>query len=361
MSSLPDSRLTINLAAIVANWRWLAAQAAPARCGAAVKADAYGLGAVPVSRALARAGCTDFFVAHAAEGVALRGALPDARIFVLHGPTAENAALLRAFRLVPVVSTGSQVETWGYGPTALHVDTGMNRLGLEEDSFESIVRHPRFKTLDIQLVMSHLACADEPDHPMNAEQKAHFDRMRALLPGVPASLANSAGILLGADYRYDLVRPGIALYGADPLADDVDSPPRNLAQVVHLEAKILQVRHVDAGATVGYGATHRIGGPRRIATVPVGYADGFLRSLSNHATARIGDHDVPLVGRVSMDLITLDVTDVTDHLAKPGDWVTLLGGPLSLREAARNAGTIEYELLTRLGARLPRRYVGMPK
>jgi alanine racemase len=356
-----DARLTIDLDALVANWRWLAARAAPARCGAAVKADGYGLGARAVAAALARAGCTDFFVAHAAEGVALRGAVPDAAIFVLHGPGAQEA-LLRAYRLVPALSTLDQVARWrdsGGGAAVLQLDTGMNRLGLEAGDVATLAAEPaRLDGIELALVMSHLACADEPDHPMNAAQKAAFDRLRALLPAAPASLANSAGLLLGPGYVYDVVRPGIGLYGADPLSDGAAAAPRNLAQVIHLEARILQVRHVDGGATVGYGATHRAAGPARIATVPVGYADGFLRAFSNNFTARIGGHAAPLVGRVSMDLITLDVSAVPPALAHEGAWVDLLGGPSDLREAARRAGTIEYELLTRLGNRLPRHYRG---
>ena len=360
--AFPDARLTVDLGALTANWRWLATRAAPARCGAAVKADGYGLGAREVAVALARAGCTDFFVAHATEGVALRSAVPDAAIYVLHGAAEGQEGLLRAYGLIPALSTPGQVLRWresGGGPAVLQLDTGMNRLGLDAGHVARLAGEADWpRGIEVKLVMSHLACADEPDHPMNAAQKQSFDRLRAMLPAAPASLANSAGSLLGPGYTYDLVRPGIGLYGADPLADGVEAAPRHLRQVVHLEARILQVRHVDAGAAVGYGATHRVGGSARIATVPVGYADGFLRAFSSNFTARIGGHDAPLVGRVSMDLITLDISAVPAELAHEGAWVDLLGGPLDLRQAARRAGTIEYELLTRLGNRLPRHYTG---
>ncbi len=360
--AFPDTRLTIDLDAIVANWRALARRAAPAACAAVVKADAYGLGAVPVATALAAAGCTTFFVAHVGEGVELRAALPDTAIVVLHGLSEGAEALYRQNRLVPALGSLDQIERWrlgGGGRAVINIDTGMNRLGLAASDIERLHAEPaRLAGIEIMLVMSHLACAEERDHPKNPAQLALFRHLRTLLPAAPASLANSAGIYLGQDYTFDLVRPGIGLYGVDPLPDNAPHGPGGMTQVVHLKARILQVRDVDTPMTVGYGATHRVGGPGRIATVPVGYADGFLRGFSSNADAWLDTYRVPLVGRVSMDLITLDVSAVPRDLALPGAWVTVLGGAASLREAANRAGTIEYELLTRLGRRFVRHYVG---
>jgi len=360
--SFPDTRLTIDLDAVVANWRALAARAAPAACAAVVKADGYGLGAPAIGRALARAGCTTFFVAHAGEGVELRGALPTATIIILHGIGEDADAMCRANGLVPALGTLAQIDRWrtgGGGRAVINIDTGMNRLGLTPADVTCLHAEPeRLAGIDIALVMSHLACSEERDHPMNAAQLALFRRLRELLPPAPASLANSAGIYLGPEYTFDLVRPGIGLYGVDPLPDGAPHGPGGMSQVVNLQARILQVRDVDTPMTVGYGAGHRVGGPGRIATVPVGYADGFLRAFSSNADLWLGPFRLPLVGRVSMDLITLDVSAVPRDVAQPGAWVTVFGGAASLRDAANRAGTIEYELLTRLGRRFSRHYLG---
>jgi alanine racemase len=357
--------LTIDLGALAANWRRLAARAAPAECAAVVKADGYGLGIVPVAKALAKAGCKTFFVAHASEGLALRDALPTSgaksRVFVLHGAPAGAERDFIAQRLIPVLSSLEQVAVWRRNgrraPAALHFDTGMNRLGIGAREAEKLLAGGAgLAGIDVRLVMSHLACADEPGHPMNPQQLRRFDDLRRRLPGVAASLANSAGIYLGPAYHHQMVRAGVALYGPDPLPGG----PREMKQVVQLHGRILQVRDVDRGMTVGYGATHSLAGPGRVATVPVGYGDGFLRSLSNRGFGFLGDKRIDLVGRVSMDLITLDVTAVPPDRARPGALVELIGPHAPLTEIAERAGTIPYEILVRLGRRFHRVYRAAP-
>ncbi len=357
--------LTIDLAAVAANFRSLASRLAGARCGAVVKADAYGLGLSEIAPALAAAGCRDFFIADLDEGIALRRLLGEAAIYVLNGPAAGTAAEFEEHRLFPVLNDLTQVAEWaaharGRGglSAALHVDTGMSRLGLPAQEAATLAREPeRLADVHLACVMSHLACADEPDHPLNARQLDAFRAARAGLPTAPASLANSAGIFLGPEYHFDLARPGAALYGLRPVMER----PNPLAPAIRLEAPILQVRDVDSPMTVGYGATYQVPRRGRIATVPVGYADGYLRSLSNRGSAFIGDIRVPVVGRVSMDLITLDVSDVPAALARPGARVELIGPHYTVDDLAADAGTIGYEILTSLGRRFSRRYPEGPE
>lgn len=354
--------LDIDLGALVANYRDLAQRVAPARCAAVLKADAYGLGAREVGPVLAAAGCRQFFVAHLDEGIALRAVLPqdDVAIAILHGTWPGTEPDFVAHRLIPVLSTLEQIAGWSALASArnglaafLHVDSGMNRLGLAAADVDRLAAEPeRLAGIDVELVISHLACADEARHPMNEEQRRHFDALRARLPSAPASLANSSGIFLGPAFHYDLARPGIALYGANP----TPGKPHPLHPVVHLRGRIVQLREIDSDEAVGYGAAFRARRPSRIATVPVGYADGYLRSLSNKGTAVVAGMDVPLVGRVSMDLITIDVSDVPPDAVAVGDTVDLLGGGVSLDDAAERAGTIGYELLTALGRRYHRSY-----
>ena len=361
MPDLPGpATLTIDLAAIVENWRRLRRRLAGGESAAVVKADAYGLGAERVAPALAAAGCRHFFIAHPAEGLALRQVLPAAEIFVLHG-LGDAADELAAHRLVPVLNGLDEVARWsalararnGRLPAAIHIDTGMTRLGLSPAEVGRLAPAD-LAAIDLRLVMSHLACAEETANPLNREQLRQFLALRALLPPAPASIANSSGIFLGPDYHLDLVRPGIALYGGNPLAEG----PNPMAEVVRLQGRILQVRDVDTARTVGYGATHRLPGGARVATVAVGYADGYLRSLSNRGFGYIGGIRVPVVGRVSMDLITLDVSMLDRTLVQPGTIVDLIGGPAALDDVAAAAGSISYELLTRLGRRYRRHYPG---
>ena len=329
-----EARLSIDLGAIVANWRLLCARHRGAVAGV-VKADAYGLGAAPVARALQAAGCAHFFVAHAAEGVALRAALGEGpMIAVLNGfpPSAAPGC-------TPVVNTPEMAQAWsGQGRVLLHVDTGMNRLGVP--GLEGL------PPLEIAYVMTHLACADEPTHPLNETQRARFEAVRAALPGVPGSFANSSGIFLG--YDSELARPGAALYGIAPAPG-----PNPLRCVLLLDAPILQIRDVPAGETVGYSATWRTARDSRIAIVAAGYADGYLRALSGRGMGVLAGAPVPVVGRVSMDLTAFDITGLP---ARAGDMITLIGRHNPPDAVAAAAGTIGYEVLTSLGARYRREY-----
>ncbi|WP_316977460.1 alanine racemase [Shumkonia mesophila] len=355
--------LTIDLAALAANWQSLRDRLKGAECAGVVKADAYGLGLEPVARTLAAAGCRVFFVAHLEEGVALRAVLPRAEIHVLNGLLPGTAAEFAANRLIPVLNSLESIDAWrAFCRTRqsalaadIHVDTGMSRLGLPPEEVQTLAAEPaRLDGVAPGYLMSHLACADEPGHPMNPGQLAAFVEIRRRLPLTRASLANSAGIFLGSGFHFDLARPGIAVYGGNP----VPECPNPMAQVVRLQGKILQVRGVDTPQTVGYGATHRFAGPARIATIAVGYADGFLRSLGNAGCGFVGDIRAPVVGRVSMDLITLDVTAVPEAQCRPGSLVDLIGPHNDIDAVAGTAGTISYEILTGLGRRYHRRYVG---
>ena len=357
--------LEIDLAAIAENWRRLGARLAPpATAAAVVKADAYGLGMAQVAPALAEAGCTLFFVATLDEGLALRRLLPAAEIAVFNGPLPGTGDDFRQARLVPVLNDLGQIAAWRDAPDTralpaiIHVDTGMARLGLTPADVARLGASPQMLAgLDLRAIMSHLACADEPAHPLNAQQLAAFRAARALLPRAPASLAASSGIFLGTDYHFDIVRPGVALYGANP----TPGHPNPMAQVVRLKGRILQVRDVDRAATVGYGAAHRMERAGRIATVAVGYADGWLRSSSHRGSAGIAGQRVPVIGRISMDLMTLDVTGIDPALTRPGDFVDLIDDHHGVDAVAAAAGTIAYEILTALGRRHHRIYRGGAK
>lgn len=352
---MTESVLTIDLDALAANHAALRAHAGGAEVAPVVKADGYGLGAGPVARRLHAEGAGTFFVARVAEGEALRRALgpsAEATIHVLDGAPPGSPARLRAAALSPVLNTPEQVELWradGEGaPAAVHVDTGMNRLGLTLEQAEALASVPAVR---VDHVMSHLACADEPGHAMNARQLAAFREARALFPDARASLANSAGVFLGADYAFDLVRPGISLYGGGPQG----RPDPRLRAVATLEAPILQIRDVRPDETVGYGASFTAEHPMQVAVLAAGYADGYLRAASNRGWAAFGDRQLRILGRVSMDLIAVDVSGAG---ARPGDPVQLLGPEAPLDDAAAAAGTIAYEFLVRLSGRLQRRYVG---
>ncbi len=361
------ARLTVRLAAITANYRSYRRLTGPAAVAAVVKADAYGLGAARVVPALTEAGCDSFFVARLEEGIALRKLAPRARIFVLDGADADSVPALLRFSLTPVLNCLAQIAAWsaaaqvGRAPldAVLHVDTGMNRLGLTREELATLAAEQakRLAGLNLVLVMSHLACADEPQNGMNGQQLSRFRQALAMLPPAPASLAASHGAMLGVDYHFDLVRPGVALYGANPQKPEgqkQDGAPNLMQTAAVLTAKVLQVRRIDSGESVGYAATFHAKRPSMIATVALGYADGIPRTLSNKGAAAIAGQRVPIAGRVSMDLITLDVS----ALAEPphiGADVELLGDTISLGEVAQAAGTNEYEILTRL-RRVPRRY-----
>jgi alanine racemase len=351
--------LTVDLGAICANYRLLRSRLGATACAAVVKADAYGLGAAAVAAALAAEGCRTFFVAHLDEALALRPLLPEAEIFVLNGLPAGAEPECARHRVMPVLNSLAQVGAWAAlgrrlgrpVPAALQVDSGMSRLGLDEAELDKLAASPeRLDGVELRLVMSHLACAELQDHSMNREQLRRFEAARARLPKAPASLANSSGIFLGPDFHFDLARPGAALYGLAPVAGAANP----LRPVVRLHGRIVQVREIAAGAAVGYGASWRAAGPRRIATVAVGYADGYLRSLGNRGTAFAGDTLVPLVGIVSMDTATFDVTDAP--AAVEGGFLELIGPRNPVDALAADAGTIGYEILTALGSRFARSY-----
>ena len=352
--------LTVDLGAVAENFCRLQRAAPGSEIAAVVKADAYGLGAGAVARALRQAGCEKFFVAHGDEGLALRAVLADAEIYVLHGLADDERAAVEA-GLIPVLNHPGELHRLADQarrharrlPAALHVDSGMWRLGFGEADLRALDA-ATLAALDLRLVMSHLACAEEPANPLNEEQRARFERRRVLLPPAPASLASSSAIFLGEAYHYQLCRTGVALYGVNPTPGRVNP----MAPVVTLEAPVLQVFEVDADGAVGYGATYRVRPGARLATVPVGYADGYLRAAGGRATARIAGTPVPLAGRVSMDLLTLDVSALPPDAVRPGTMALLIGGPDGLDELAAAAGTIGYEVLTRLGTRFARRYIG---
>lgn len=357
--------LTIDLDALAWNWRFLADKAAPAKSAAVVKANGYGLGTAPVVTTLASAGCRLFFTAHLSEAIKVREALPDPdiEIGVLNGLMTGEEQAYPEHNLFPVLNDLSQVDRWAafcaaHGPraAAVQLDSGMTRVGLPAGEAEALAADPgRIAGFECRYLMSHMACADEPDHPLNARQR---DRFAAMVPRIPhshAMLAASSATFLGPAWHFDYIRPGVALYGGRPNTQ----APNPMRQVITLEGKILQIQDVDAPQTVGYGAGHQVEKPGRIATIGVGYADGYLRSLSNKATAVLHGVTVPLVGRVSMDLITFDITAVPD--AKVGDAMELIGPSHTIDDLADQAGTIGYEILTSLGARYARRYVGVPQ
>lgn len=357
--------LEIDLTAVRANWRLLADRLGTTACGAVVKADAYGLGAATVVPALVAEGARNFFTAHLDEALALVPLLPgDASLFVLNGLPAGAEADCAAAGILPVLNSLGQVEAYAglarrLGralPAVLQVDSGMSRLGLDRGELERIAENrDHLAGLDLRLVMSHLACAERQDHPMNAAQLARFSAACRQLPAAPASLANSSGIFLGPDFHFNLARPGAALYGLAPVAGAANP----MRPTVRLLARIIQTRETRAGDAVGYGARWTAPGPRRVATVAVGYADGYLRSLSGQATAFSGDVPVPLVGTVSMDSTTFDVTDAPEAVA--GGFLELIGPRQAPDTVATAAGTIGYEILTALGRRYDRRYLTAPQ
>lgn len=357
--------LTVNLAALVDNWRLLSHRCGAAECAAVVKADAYGIGLEPAVQALSQAGCTTFFVAHASEARRARLALQSrpAGIYVLNGllANADVAQSLIASDATPVIGSLEEWSAWrtfaAGRPCALHIDTGMNRLGASADEARVIAADGHASA--VELVMSHFVASEDCDNALNARQIAAFDDMRTLFPKARASIANSSGVMLAAKPHYDLVRPGYALYGGNP----TPGAPNPMKPVVKLEAAILRVRPIKAGATVGYNATWTAQRDSVLAAIGVGYADGLLRSASGANGARggeaiIGGVRCPFAGRVSMDIIVIDATDAPAHALAPGAIATLLGDEITVDDLADRAGTIGYEILTSLGARYHRVYAG---
>ncbi|HEX2653853.1 MAG TPA: alanine racemase [Xanthobacteraceae bacterium] len=356
--------LSIDLAAIVANWRDLKSRIEGAECAAVIKADAYGCGIEPVTAALSDAGCRTFFVAHLDEARRVRANAPHARIYVLNGLPPGSSHAYADADLRPVLGSLAEIEEWqsfrgtrGWqGGAALHVDTGMNRLGLRLDEAARL-KQSTVSAAGFDLLMSHFACSDEPGHALNARQMAKFREARSLFPNLPGSLANSSGIFLDPDAHHDLVRPGIALFGGNPTPGH--SNP--MQPVVTLEGRIIQVRNVEAGETVGYGGAWTARRPTRLAIVSIGYADGLIRAASATdikpgAEAIVSGRYCPLAGRVSMDLLAIDVTDLPSGSVHRGDHATFLSKDITIDDLAVHAGTIGYEILTSLGRRYHRIY-----
>lgn len=355
--------LTVDLQAIVANWQLLRSRFGGEECASVVKADAYGLGMVEVSTALADAGCHTFFVATLDEAIALRAALADVRILVLHGVQSGEEFAFAAHRLIPILNSREQIARWKpvaaehpHAVSALHIDSAMGRLGLQPGEFAALIQNEpnMLEACRVGLIMSHFACAPEFEHPINAQQLQQFQSALALAPGIPASLCNSGGIFLPRNYHFDLARPGCSLYGVAPQTD-VANP---MKQVATWRAPIIMTRVLEKEQAVGYGATQTLPKGTRIATVASGYADGYLRAASGRAVGYVGDHQVKLVGRVTMDMLCFDVTNVPESLLGEGAPITLLGDADGIRvdDLADAAGTIGYEILTRIGARVARKY-----
>src|SRR5450432_1953189 len=359
--------LTVDLDAIVGNWRKLEKTAVPAECAGVIKADAYGCGVGPVARALAGAGCKTFFVATLDEARAARAALPSAAIYVLSGFFQNCGDAFAEVDARPVIGDLNELAEWDVfcrrsgwaGGAAIHIDTGMNRLGLTLAEAQGII--PRINAGDhgITLVLSHLACAEMLNHALNAKQLATFREIASLFSGVPASLSNSSGVFLGAQFQFDLVRPGAALYGINP-TPEADNP---MQPVVELKARIVQIRNVEKGDSVGYGGTWTARRPTRLAIVAAGYADGYFRAASSNDGTRgaevvVAGKRCPIAGRISMDLMAVDVTDLEKNAARRGHMVTLIGEGITVDELAHHFGTIGYEVMSRLGSRYARIYKG---
>lgn len=343
------ARVTVDLGALRENYRRIALVGK--RTAAVVKADAYGLGAVRVVEAVGREGCRDFFVATEAEGVAVRAASRNSNIFVFSGPPdPRSAASMVRYGLTPVLNDEKQLEQWRdhrETPVAIHVDTGMHRLGFDRGRLSASM----FEGFNVGLVLSHLACADDPGHPMNKQQVDRFDAVRSLFPNALGSLANSAGALAGMGT--EMTRAGIAIYGGNPFS----TRPNPMLPVATMEARVVGLRTVAEGQPIGYGSTYTTRRTTRIAVLGAGYADGIPRGLSRDARVALKGCRLPVVGRVSMDLLHVDASSVEGGIAL-GDWVEVFGRTVKIDETAAWAGTISYELLTRLGSRLQRFYTG---
>ena len=359
------ARLTIDTSALAANWRLCASRAPGAACSAVVKGDAYGIGIDVAVPALLAAGCDSFFVAHLGEARRVRAHTTTARVFVLNGLMSGTAPLYAALDLMPVLGSQAELTEWAAfckatrwpGPAVLHVDTGMSRLGL---SLEEALTLEQATLPRLCLVMSHLACADEPEHPQNARQVAGFAAVRTRFADLPASLCNSSGLFLPGAPGLDLVRPGVALYGGNPTPHRANP----MQPVVKLEARILQVRDLAPGESVGYGATWAGRQPGRVAIIGAGYADGYLRAGSSSddfdsAIALVNGEPCAVAGRISMDLTAIDISTLPPSAVSRGDWIELIGKRLTVDEVGRRAGTIGYEVLTSLGPRYHRRIASL--
>lgn len=356
--------LTIDLEAVRWNYRFLRGKlGARVRCGAVLKADAYGLGAQYVAPALHAEGCRDFFVAHLDEGLRLRTHLPGSSIYILNGLLGGGEADCADAGLIPVLNSLDQCQAWSMRarklgktlPAVVQIDSGMNRLGMSQREIAGWVKcGSQIAGVDVRFVMSHLACADVPSHVANAMQLAKFRRLAEHFPGLPRSLANSSGIFLGRDFHHDVVRPGAALYGINP----VPTRANPMRATVRLSARVIQVRETDKGDHVGYGWDFRANATARLATLSIGYADGLHRALGKSGVVYFEGHALPIVGRVSMDSITVDVSNLQPDRLGPDSEVDVIGDHQSVDDLAEAMGTIGYEVLTALGHRYERNYLG---
>jgi alanine racemase len=359
--------LTVDLDALVANWRKLEKTAVPAECSAVIKANAYGCGIEPVAHALAKAGCKTFFVATPDEAAVARKVVPSAALYVLNSFIQNTGDAYAKIDARPVIGDLNELAEWDVfcrrtgwaGGAAIHIDTGIQRLGLTVAEAQGLI--PRINAGDhgISLVMSHLACAESLNHPMNARQLAAFRTIASEFSSVPASLSNSSGIFLGSAFQFDMVRPGAALYGVNP-TPEADNP---MLPVVDLRARILQIRDVERGESVGYGGNWTARRPTRLAILAAGYADGYFRAGSSNdgtrgAEVMVAGKRCPVAGRISMDLMAVDVTDLEKNAVRRGHMATLIGEGITVDELAHHFGTIGYEVLTSLGSRYARDYKG---
>ncbi|MEL6966942.1 MAG: alanine racemase [Pseudomonadota bacterium] len=369
---LAGSRITVDLGALVGNWRSLQSRGGQAEAGAVVKANAYGCGIEPVVKALSEAGCRTFFVAVGDEGLRVKAVAPEARCFILNGLFRQAAPVLADAGLAPTLGSLDEARWWAAEaerrgsplPCAIHLDTGMERLGFDASGLRNLVQtNGLMQHLNVQLFMTHFACADDVGHEKTALQMGRFTQASALLPNVPLSCANSAAILQLANLEGVMMRPGIAMYGGEAL-NDVENP---MQPVVTLEGRVCQIRSAKAGEAVGYGASETLTRDTRLAYVSVGYADGYLRGASNAgvpmrfvtggAQAAFAGRKINGVGRISMDLAAFDITDLPEGTVTLGDWIELFGPTIAVDDVARAAGTIGYELLTGLSRRAHRVYL----
>ena len=360
---ISNSFLEINIDSIIHNYQLINNKVGNTECAAVLKADAYGMGASVVAKALDKVGCSTFFVATIDEGIELRACFSknENQIAVLSGLLEGSEDIFYSNKLTPVLNDTEQIKKWAIynkqkkisAPSILHVDTGMNRLGLTINELYDIIKNPtELKELHVEWIMSHLACGDQPRDIMNEKQLSVFLNAKKEFPNVKASLANSAGVFLGQSYHLDMVRPGIALYGSG--SGSIPSKP--LKQVIKLYSRILQIRTLSTGASVGYGASYRVSEATRVATVGLGYADGYLRSLSNCSWVFFNGLRLPVIGRISMDYITIDITQIASEKIKTGDFIEIIGDKFTLDDLATVANTVPHELLTRLGTRHHRIY-----
>tara|TARA_R110000868_G_scaffold218576_2_gene469074 strand:- start:4012 stop:5076 length:1065 start_codon:yes stop_codon:yes gene_type:complete len=353
---MKPAQITVNLKAIQQNWRTLANKN-NGNCAAVVKADAYGLGAIPITESLYAEGCRSFFVAYLQEAISIKPVAPAAQIFILNGVAANNIEQCNAENFTIVINSLEQMEEiqniQEKTNIALHFDTGINRLGLQRCDVKPVQNILRKNiNINVTLVMSHLACADEPQNQQNRQQLEKFIEISKQFPNIPYSFANSSGIFLGKPFHFDMLRPGYALYGGNPTPYNKNP----MQQTFTLTGNVIQIKSIDKGGRVGYGASWTAKKPTKLAIISCGYADGFTRAHSNISTLQIGKYKAPIIGRVSMDMMTVDITDIPQNLKK-GDAIILLGGDNDIDKMASKISTIGYELISQFSSRIQKTYI----